>query len=98
MRVDGHQVHFDATGIAAVRLDDAGHVLALAAGGLKYFSAGELEIRLKQPVDLALWIGKDGKWEGVVQGWKGDLPPELVRLTEDWTRLAMPEPYAGSRK
>ena len=93
MNIQGHSVSFDATGVAAVRLDPEGRVQALAAGGLKRFSTGKMEILLDERVDLAMWINQDGNWEGVLQGWKGDVPPQLLKLTDNWARLGLPVPF-----
>ncbi|MEI7902108.1 MAG: hypothetical protein WCK89_17785, partial [bacterium] len=41
LNVDGHEVAFDAVGVAAVRLDKDGKLEALAAGGLKRFAVGK---------------------------------------------------------
>ena len=91
--INGHQVTFDAIGVAAVRLSKEGAVEAMAAGGLKSFKGPGLEITLDERIDLAFWLNENGKWEGVVQGWEDDLPPELLELTRDWSRLAVPVPY-----
>jgi len=91
--INGHHVNFDAIGVAAVRLGKDGTVEALAAGGLKSFIGPGLNISLDARVDLALWLKEGGKREGVIQGWEGDLPAELVELTGDWSRLDFPVPY-----
>jgi hypothetical protein len=44
-------------------------------------------------MDLAMWINQEGEWEGVIQGWEGDIPPGLLELTTSWSRLALPVPY-----
>ena len=61
------QVAFDAIGVAAVRLDAHGKPLAMAAGGLKSFSCGDLKIELDARVDLAMWRDARGQWQGVIQ-------------------------------
>jgi hypothetical protein len=66
----------------------------MAAGGLKSFKGPGLEITLDERIDLALWLNENGKLEGVVQGWEDDLPLQLLELTGDWSRLAVPVPYA----
>jgi hypothetical protein len=91
--VQGHDVHFDAVGIAAVRVDSSGQVQAMAAGGLKTFTCGDLRIELAERADIALWRDASGQWRGVVQGVTGPLPPALIRITRDWTRLRFPEPW-----
>ena len=85
-------VIFDALGVAAVRLDDNGNMKALAAGGLSYFKAGDFEIRLNTPTDIALWQSKEGKWVGVLRGGNGDIPLTLLNITDDWIRLDIPLP------
>ncbi|MEE9462348.1 MAG: hypothetical protein V3V53_10985 [Bacteroidales bacterium] len=92
--INGHQITFDAIGVAAVRLSKEGAVEAMAAGGLKSFKGPGLEITLDERIDLALWLNENGKLEGVVQGWEDDLPLQLLELTGDWSRLAVPVPYA----
>jgi hypothetical protein len=92
--INGHQITFDAIGVAAVRLSKEGAVEAMAAGGLKSFKGPGLEITLDERIDLALWLNENGKLEGVVQGWEDDLPLQLLELTRDWSRLAVPVPYA----
>ncbi len=93
MEVDGHTVFFDAVGMAAIRLDNKGRVEAMAAGGLKSFKSTGLEITLNDRTDMALWRNERGKWEGVIQGTEDDVPPELLKITGDWSQLALPLPY-----
>ena len=95
--VDGHTVQFDAIGVAAVRLDDDGQLVAMAAGGLRAFDGGGLSIQLDERADIALWRNADGQWqgvlqEGVLQGAHGPLPSALSAITADWTRLRLPVP------
>jgi hypothetical protein len=94
-RIEDYQVTFDAIGVAAVRLSREGRVEALAAGGLKSFAGPGLELALEERADLALWLNEDEQWEGVIQGWEGDIPPALLDLTGSWSRLALPVPYDG---
>ena len=91
-KVNSHDVFVDAVGVAAVRLDENGNPEALAAGGLKSFKAGNLEILLNNRTDLALWKNPGGKWEGVIQGWDGAIPDALLQITPDWSRLNVPVP------
>ena len=93
--INGHTVAFDAIGVAAVRLNQEGRVEALAAGGLKSFTGPGLEIVLEERLDLALWLNEGGQWEGVIQGWEGDMPPALLDITGSWSRLSLPVPYPG---
>jgi len=64
----------------------------LAAGGLSYFKAGRIEIRLDQPIDIALWRNDKGKWKGAIQGWDDAIPDELINITNNWVRLDVPVP------
>jgi hypothetical protein len=91
-KVNNYDVFVDAVGVAAVRLDENGNPEALAAGGLKSFKAGNLEIRLNDRTDLALWKNTGGKWQGVIQGWDGPLPDALMQITSNWNRLNVPVP------
>ncbi len=93
INVDGHEVTFDAVGVAAVRLDRGGRVVALAAGALKSFAGSDLRIELAEPADVALWRTAQGQWQGVVQdNSTGPLPEALTRITADWTRVQVPVP------
>lgn len=89
--VGGHEVRFDAVGVAAARVDDEGNLAAMAAGGLKSFSGGGITLALPAPADVAIWRDEQRQWHGLVQGWNGPLPVELTSLTKDWIRLAVPE-------
>lgn len=89
--VNGFPVFVDAMGMAAVRLDEAGEIRALAAGSLKSFRSGDFEIHLDEPVDMALWVDDAGTWKGLLQGWKGPVPEELRRITGQWERVGIPE-------
>lgn len=91
--VQGHEVSFDAIGVAAVRLDAQGHVEAVAAGGLKRFLAPDISLELSARVDIALWRDKKGEWVGVIQGHDGPIPEPLERMTSRWTRGRWPIPY-----
>jgi hypothetical protein len=91
-KVNGYDVFVDAVGVASVRLDEDGNLEALAAGGLQLFRTGDLEIRLNERTDLALWKNAGGKWQGVIQGWDGAVPDALLKITPDWIRLKVPVP------
>ncbi len=93
IQVDGHEVSFNAVGVAAVRLASNGKLEALAAGALKSFYGGGLAIELPEPVDIALWRDKKGRWQGIIQGWEGPIPSSLSAITKNWLRLAVPKPY-----
>ena len=92
IKVGGRDVTFDAVGVAAVRFDQRGKVEALAAGGLKSFSAGDWRIELATRTDLALWRNARGKWQGVLQGDEGAVPDPLAKVTGNWLRLKVPQP------
>ena len=94
INIGKHKVDFNAIGVAAVRLDKAGNVEALAAGGLKHFKAGDLEIDLDERVDIALWKDNTGKFQGVIQGLKGEVPSRLLAITDDWVHLNIPIPLS----
>ncbi len=97
IKIEGQQVTFDAIGVAAARLNEEGKVEAMAAGGLKTFKAPGLAFSLDERTDIALWLNEKGKWEGVIQGWEGDVPQELLVLTKKWSRLGVPVPYPEQR-
>ncbi|MFH0759530.1 MAG: hypothetical protein V2B15_19740 [Bacteroidota bacterium] len=90
VRIQNCNVFFDAIGVAAVRLNRKGEVEAMAAGGLKTIKAGDFEIELKDRTDIALWADDKGEWEGVIQGWEGELPTPLLEITHKWSRLRLP--------
>ena len=92
MKIDGREVAFDALGVAAVRLGKEGQVEAMAAGGLKSFRTEPLSIELPTRMDIALWHDPNGNWQGVLQDCEGDVPVELLKITEHWTRLRSPTP------
>lgn len=90
--VGGRDVTFDSVGIAAVRLDDNGRLEAMAAGGLKSFQGGGVEIAMPTRADVALWKGKNGTWQGILQGYEGAVPKALTTLCKNWIRLTIPVP------
>jgi hypothetical protein len=90
--IGDYDVTFDAIGVAAVRLDVKGRVEAMAAGGLKHFKVKDFEIKLDKEVDIALWMDKKGNWKGVLQGWNGAIPAQLMTITKDWIRINVPVP------
>jgi hypothetical protein len=92
IHVDGHDVAFDAVGVAAVRLDKDGKLEALAAGGLKRFAVGKTTIELPQRIDVALWKDTKGVWQGVLQDYEGEVPADLNAITAHWLRLSVPRP------
>jgi hypothetical protein len=90
IRVNSHAVTFDAVGVAAVRLNKAGKVEAIAAGGLKNFKAGDMAIELPECADVALWRDSKDEWQGVLLGHDGPVPDALARITLKWNRLRLP--------
>ncbi len=90
-RLDGHSLEARAVGMLAVRLDAAGKLEALAAGGLSRFRCGGVDLSLDPPLDLALWTDAQGRRHGVVQGGEDALPQALLELTPHWLRLAVPD-------
>ena len=96
IQVNGHEVTFDAVGVAAVRLSKDGKLEAMAAGGLKSFAAGKLKIELPERIDMALWKDEKGAWQGVLQDYEGAVPEPLAAITKQWTRLAVPVPLTDS--
>jgi hypothetical protein len=95
IKVNGHDVAFDAVGVAAVRLDKDGKLEAMAAGALKSFKVGDMSIELPKRVDLALWRDAKGQWHGVLQDWTGPVPNALSAITADWLRLSVPTPLTN---
>ncbi len=85
--VDDKQVTVDGVGIAAVRFDKSGNIEAMAVGGMKSFTTNGINIVMPERADVALWRNKDGKWEGVLQGYKGKLPEALKAITRNWVRI-----------
>ncbi len=92
--IKGHEIVFDAEGLAAVRLDEKGSIEALAAGGLKYFKVDDFVISLDNRIDLALWKDEKGKLCGLLQGWQGTMPATLLAITQDWRHLDVPVPLS----
>ena len=90
--VKGLKVTFDAIGIAAVRLDKNGKLEAMAAGGLKSFQGGGVNISMPTRADVALWKDKNGVWQGALQDYEGAVPETLAKLCTNWLRLEVPTP------
>jgi hypothetical protein len=88
--VAGHQVTFDAIGVASVRLNKSGAVQAIACGGLHKFASDNMVIELAQRIDMAMWRDQKGQWQGVVQGCSGQVPEALSRFTNKWIKLCVP--------
>ena len=90
IQVNGHEVIFDAVGIAAVRLANNGTLEAMAAGGLKHFKVGSVDITLNPPADLAIWKDANGTMQGVLQNYIGTVPSALMAIHTNWQRVAVP--------
>ena len=95
LQINGHGVTFDAVGVAAVRLSKDGKLEAMAAGSLRYFKTGLVEITLDQPADVALWQDAKGTMQGVLQDYQGPVPASLEAITSHWLRVAVPAPLAS---
>lgn len=89
-KIKKYNVSIDAVGVAAVRLDEKGNIETLAAGSLKRIKTGNFDIELDERIDLALWKDKKGKWQGVIQSEKPEVPKELLAITKNWTHLSLP--------
>jgi hypothetical protein len=90
-KISGFEISAKAVGVLGVRLGNKGQLNALAAGGLTSFHGGNMDIELKEPVDVALWSNNHGGIAGVVQGVKGEIPEVLTAITKDWRRVGIPE-------
>lgn len=93
MKMGKYDVTLDAVGVAGIRLDKNGNLEAVAAGGLRSVQAGNFKLVLNERTDLALWKNEKGEWEGVLQGWSGEIPASLKAITSRWQRLDLPAPY-----
>ena len=98
LKTPGGEARFNAVGMAAVRFNGEGKLEALAAGGLKSFTGGDLDIELADRADVALWRDKDGSWRGLLQGLDGAVPAPLARITMAWTRLSLPTDLGAEHK
>jgi hypothetical protein len=92
LEIKGKPIAAEAVGILGVRLDDGGHLDGLAAGGLRFFSGGGVEIKLDMPADIALWRDAAGAFPGALQDWDGPVPYVLQGLCNEWLRLSVPAP------
>ena len=92
LSVGAEDVGYEAEGgLFAVRLDAAGKVEALAAGGLRRVEAPGLSLRLDRGEDVAL-VRRNGRWQGLWQTAvpSASVPPALKALTDDWRILRLP--------
>ena len=87
MNIGKYAVIFDATGLAAIKLNAEGQVEALAAGGLKFIETGNFKINPDKRVDIAIRKNKQDEWEGIIQCCDTDIPQQLLNITQNWTRL-----------
>ena len=94
--VNGQVITAKATGVLAVRLDMAGQLEALAAGGLSHIQGGGLDLVLDPPLDLALRRDASGRWRGLIQDCAGPVPPALLRITSAWELRPTPPPLANT--
>lgn len=95
--INDHPLSVDAIGVVGICLDDAGNLEALAASDLRFFKGGGLTITLDDPMDIALWKDQEGKWAGVIQAEKkGEVPDELIKITDQWDWLKLPIPISSS--
>ena len=91
IQINGKKVSVDAMGIAGIRLSKSGHPEALAFGGLKSFSTGTFKIDLPLRMNIVL-IKEKEKWKGIIQGYDGIIPENLLRITKNWTRISTVNP------
>ena len=90
---DSPSISVEANGVFAVRFDEQGELIALAASELKSFRIGEFGVKLSEeeigndPVDVAIWRDESGEWRGVLQREKNDLPHSLKGIVKDWRYL-----------
>lgn len=98
MKIGKYDVALDAIGVAGVRLDQKGNLEALAAGGLKELRTDKFNLNLYERVDLALWKNKQGAWEGLLQGWTGNIPASLLDITSNWHRIDLPKPFPPNQE
>lgn len=102
--IDGHTAAIDAVGIVGIRLSADGSLDALAAGGLKSIKVGEFGLELPDRIDIALWRDGSGEFHGVIQHPKPVkdselvVPEELMAVTKDWRKLAVPRPLVDTSK
>ncbi len=88
--VSGQKITAEARGVLAVRFTADGQIEALAAGGLKQFTSGNLSLQFETPLDFAYWHDNEGRPKGALQNGPEPLPEILGALTRDWIRLATP--------
>ncbi len=92
--VNGVPIRAKAQGLFAARVDAAGKLQAIAAGGLSLVQGAGVSLDLHTPLDVALWRDEKGKWKGVAQGIaESGLPRCLKQLCNDWTFLDFPTPF-----
>lgn len=79
-------VEADARGVLAVKFDRQGQLLAFAAGELRHLKAGDIDIALQEPVNVAMRRENDrSAWTGFIQQPEGsEIPAALRQLTDHW--------------
>ncbi|MHB0997719.1 MAG: hypothetical protein ACYC27_00620 [Armatimonadota bacterium] len=90
IKLCGKEIEVDVCGYAAARIVKNGNLITFAAGGLKKFRYGSIDIELETPLDLVLMRDSKGKMSGIVQGLTGKLPNQLLFITGDWLILDAP--------
>lgn len=64
----------------------------MAASDLKYLKTGKSIIKLKKPMDVALWRKPDGSYEGVIQSSEPvKRAATLLKFTKKWSYLHLPQ-------
>lgn len=91
-KIQNFNVSIDAVGVAAIRLDEKGNIKTIAASSLKRIKTSNFEIRLKERIDIALWMDEKGEWKGVIQSENQEIPKELLAITKNWIHLNLPVP------
>ncbi len=87
------KISVEANGVFALRFDDDGVLNAVVASELRSLHIGELDVVLdadgigSDPIDIAIWRDSNGKWRGVFQREKNDLPKSLEALVPTWNYL-----------
>jgi len=95
LNLNGRSLSVDAVGVLGARWDSEGNLQALAAGGLRYWKEGTMDIQLSQPVDFAMWKDKHGNWQGLLQDHIGPVPDPLQSFTARWQRISSPLPISA---
>ncbi len=88
----GPTASYRAEGVFAARFTREGELAALAGGGVTRVLAADFRLELERGEDIAL-VKRAGKWKGVWQTFDrdGKVPAALLAITDDWTKLLVPE-------